>query len=243
MRDHEAVRRLLADQDDLATRSQLLGCGGTDEWIEAQLTAGRWQRVARKVYCATTGALTARQLDRAALLAAGPVAALSHASAARRWGLSRPGVARHITVPYGRSADPRPGLTLHRSRAFRYIVIDDHDLPTVSAADTCVDLAVTAPDARAAMRTVLHAALGMRVPNSKEADNDQYRDHAPHSRGRGGGRTPASAVFRTSSKCRRAREPLDRGTIRNALHLDGILAVHQPASGMRPIRQGAGRLC
>ncbi|MCD2195314.1 hypothetical protein LQ327_18255 [Actinomycetospora endophytica] len=69
-----------------------------------------------------------------------------------------------MTVPYGHSADPHPGVVIHRSRAFRHIVIDREDMPTVSAADTCSDLAVLEPDARAGMRTLLHAALGMKVP-------------------------------------------------------------------------------
>jgi hypothetical protein len=73
----------------------------------------------------------------------------------------------HVTVPYTSSAVDRPGLLVHRSRAFRHITVDDSDLPTVSRADTCIDLAVSAPAPRAGMRTMLHAALSMRVAPAK----------------------------------------------------------------------------
>ncbi|MFC5065819.1 hypothetical protein [Actinomycetospora atypica] len=164
MRDELALQALRHAQDDHLTRAQILQCGGTDEWIEAQLAGRRWVRVTRKVFRTTTGAPTPRQRERAALLCAGSAAALSHHSAARRWGLPVPeSEPVHITVPYGHSSDPHPGVTLHRSRAFDRIVVDTEDMPTVSAADTCVDLAVLRDDARAAMRTVLHATLGMKV--------------------------------------------------------------------------------
>ena len=163
MRDDVAIHRLLLDQDGHVTRGQVLAHGGTDEWLKAQVAALRWVRVGRKVYRGTTGPPTPRQEERAALLSAGPVAALSHGSAARRWGPGRPDRRVHITVPYGKSADQRPLAVVHRSRAFAHIVVDDSDLPTVSAADTCVDLALLAPDPRAGMRMLLHVALGMRV--------------------------------------------------------------------------------
>ncbi len=164
MRDELALRRTAREQDDLLTRAQILAAGHTDEWIEAQLTARRMLRVHRKVYLTTTGALTERQSQRAALLCTGPTAALSHATAAARHGLPVPGDGRiHVTVPYGSSAVDRDAVALHRSRAFAHLVVDTDDLPTVSRPDTCLDLAVAAPDPRAAMRGLLHAALGMKV--------------------------------------------------------------------------------
>jgi hypothetical protein len=108
MRDDTAIKARCNAQDDYITRAQVLDCGGTDEWIEAQIAAGRWVRDKRKVFRTTTGAPTRRQRERAALLCAGPEAALSHHSAAARFGLE--------------------------------------------------------PDARRAMRTLLHAALAMKVP-------------------------------------------------------------------------------
>lgn len=165
MRDDTAIAALCNAQDDYITRAQVLECGGTDEWIEAQISARRWVRDKRKVFRTRTGAPTRRQRERAALLCAGPEAALSHHTAAARFGLrARDDGLVHITVPYGHSSDPHPGVAVHRSRAFAHIVIDREDMPTVSAADTCVDLAVLEPDARRAMRTFLHAALAMKVP-------------------------------------------------------------------------------
>ena len=168
MRDDVAIKAIRDAQDGHITRAQVLSCGGTDEWIEAQIAAGRWERVTRKVFRTTTGTPTRRQRERAALLCAGPEAALSHRSAAARFGLrERDDDVVHITVPYGHSADPHPGVMIHRSRAFQHIVIDHEDMPTVSAADTCVDLAVLEPDARQGMRTFLHAALAMKVPTAR----------------------------------------------------------------------------
>ncbi|PVZ04913.1 hypothetical protein [Actinomycetospora cinnamomea] len=164
MRDELALRRTARTQDDLLTRAQILAAGYTDEWIEAQLTARRMLRLHRKVYLTTTGAPTERQRQRAALLCTGPSAALSHATAAARHGLSVPGDGRvHVVVPYGSSAHDRDDVALHRSRAFAHLVVDRSDLPTVSRPDTCLDLAVAASDPRTAMRTMLHAALGMKV--------------------------------------------------------------------------------
>ena len=165
MRDEGELRRIAGDQDGLITRAQVLGAGFTDDWIEAQLAARRWTRILRKVFATTTGTLTERQRQRAALLCAGPSAALSHTSAARRHGMTIPddGVV-HMTVPYTSSAVDRPAVRVHRSRAFDHILVDREDLPTVSRADTCLDLAVAAPSPRAAMRALLHAALSMRVP-------------------------------------------------------------------------------
>lgn len=168
MRDELALRRTARDQDDLLTRAQILAAGHSDDWIEAQLTARRMLRLHRKVYLTTTGAPTERQRRRAALLCTGPSAALSHHTAAALHGLRLPDLGLvHVVVPYGSSAQDRAGVALHRSRAFAHLVVDENDLPTVSRADTCVDLAVGASDARAAMRTFLHAALGMKVPATK----------------------------------------------------------------------------
>lgn len=168
MRDELALRRTARDQDDLLTRTQILAAGYTDDWIDAQLAARRMLRLHRKVYLTTTGAPTTRQRERAALLCTGPSAALSHRTAAARHGLKLPddGLV-HVVVPYGSSAQDRPGVALHRSRAFAHLVVDENHLPTVSRPDTCLDLAVSAPDPRTAMRTMLHAALGMSVPAPK----------------------------------------------------------------------------
>ncbi|HEY2193705.1 MAG TPA: hypothetical protein VGH76_15620 [Actinomycetospora sp.] len=185
MRDDVAIQAIRDAQDDCITRAQVLHCGGTDEWIEAQLAAGRWVRMGRKVFRATTGEPTRRQRERAALLCAGPEAALSHHTAAARFGLrSRYDGPIHTTVRYGRSADPHPGVVIHRSRAFAHLVIDTEDLPTVSAADTCIDLAVLEPEARRAMRTLLHAALAMKVPAQRLLTRRPSSAHVRLGRGR-----------------------------------------------------------
>jgi len=162
-RDEAALRELAAEQDGVLRRSQVLALGFTDERIEAELAARRWQQPHRGNVVVTTGVLTVRQRHRLALLTPGPLAALSHETAAQRWGMRLDEETTHVTVPYTSSAVDRPGIRLHRSRAFRHILVDDSDLPTVSPADTCLDLATCAPDARAAMRVLLHAALAMRV--------------------------------------------------------------------------------
>ena len=159
-------RILLAAQDGVVTRRQLLARGFTDEGIEAQLAARRWRRLHDGVYLTHAGPATSAQRRRAAILACRGTAALSHETAGELWGLSPPSAEDapiHVTVPYGTSTSRDDGLVVHRSRAFVHITVAELDPPRVSRVHTVVDLAVAAPDAPSAMRLVHRLAFEGRV--------------------------------------------------------------------------------
>ncbi|NLF04839.1 MAG: hypothetical protein GX593_07575 [Actinomycetales bacterium] len=76
---------------------------------------GHWQRVHRAVYVVHGGPPSWRERARAALLYAGPGAALSHDSAAYLRGLiGDPPRIIEVSVPASRTGDPSRGLRVHR---------------------------------------------------------------------------------------------------------------------------------
>ncbi|WP_420313566.1 hypothetical protein [Actinopolymorpha alba] len=86
--------------------------GLSDEFLEAQLRAGRWQRVHRGIYVAHRGPLSRKTAVWAAILYAGPGAAASHHTAAELWGIAPElDVTIHVAVPSNRRP---PGQRLHR---------------------------------------------------------------------------------------------------------------------------------
>lgn len=110
-----AVRSVAARQADSIARAQLLGLGATPNWISRQVTSGRWLRIFPGVYVTHTGEPALPTRATAALLYAGPGAALSHATAALRYGFTRTRPdAIEVSVPHRRRVVGRPGLVVHR---------------------------------------------------------------------------------------------------------------------------------
>ncbi|MHC1562444.1 hypothetical protein ACR9E3_26060 [Actinomycetospora sp. C-140] len=157
--------RILATQHRVVTRRQLLSRGFTDDGIQAQLDAGRWQRVHESVYALFSGPLPIEALRTAALMACPSGAVLSHESAAEVHGFLKPDPERpvHVTVRYGGSAARSDGVKVHRSRAFAHIVVAGSDPPRTSRVHTVLDLAMAAPDAEEAKRRAHQYALDARV--------------------------------------------------------------------------------
>jgi hypothetical protein len=99
----------------------------TTNQLRWRVTSGRWQKPVRGVVVAQSGPLTDRQVLRAALLRAGPGAALAGLTAARLEGFKgfedkQPlaGTPIHLLLPAGRRRrTPPPGLTviMHYARA------------------------------------------------------------------------------------------------------------------------------
>jgi hypothetical protein len=153
--ERTAAWRLLLDQQAGAvSRAQLLRMGVGKSAIIAQVDGERWQHPVHGVYVTYTGPLTRDTRLAVALLYGEGRAVLSHRTAAEEWGMVRPdGGPVHITVPYGTSAVSQSGLiVVHRSRAYRHIVIVAADPVRTSREDTAIDLAVEEPDARSARR-------------------------------------------------------------------------------------------
>ena len=80
-------RELAADQGGLLARRQLNTLGYDDQYVDAQVAAGRWQLVSDGVACTTTGILTREQLMWAGVLHAGPGSAIGGLTALERRGL------------------------------------------------------------------------------------------------------------------------------------------------------------
>lgn len=111
------LARVALRQDGLFTRAQARAAGvrgrTLDQWVrDQQLTEPQ-----PRVYAASTHPLGMLQHERAALLAAGPRAVLSHDNAAHRWDFDVPaprGV--WLTMPFASSPPRLEGVEVMRSR-------------------------------------------------------------------------------------------------------------------------------
>src|SRR4051812_32926160 len=105
---------LVERQHGVITRSQLLELGYSPKAIKHRVATGRLHRVRPGIYAAGRPKLTLHGRWHAALLACGPEAALSHASAAALWKLCPPSIHRvEVSVP--RHARRRAaGVLVHR---------------------------------------------------------------------------------------------------------------------------------
>jgi very-short-patch-repair endonuclease len=142
----DLVLAALADaQHGVVARAQLLERGVGADAVDRRVRARRLRRVHRGVYAVGHRALTAEGRWIAAVLAGGPGAVLSHASAAMAWDLRRTnGRLIDVTVPTRAGRDRRAGLRLHRSGTLTSRDIAEiRGVPVTSVARTIIDLART----------------------------------------------------------------------------------------------------
>jgi very-short-patch-repair endonuclease len=146
-----AVSELAARQHGVVSARQLADLGLSSSTVARWTAAGRLLRLHRGVYAVGHAALTADGRRLASVLAAGPVAFLSHRSAGELWGVMRWSGARHeVTVPGAGGRRRRRELRVHRHRldpADRTIV---DGVPVTTLARTLLDLAEVLPPARLA---------------------------------------------------------------------------------------------
>ncbi len=116
---------LLDLQSGVISRGQALECGISEDTIRVRLRNGRWQRLTAGVYATFSGEPPRLAFMWAALLAAGPGAAISHQTAAELYQLGRrPARAIHVTVPgerqvrRGAGFTPRAQVTGRTGRSF-----------------------------------------------------------------------------------------------------------------------------
>jgi very-short-patch-repair endonuclease len=99
--DDRGVAALAEQQHGVVGRGQLVRLGLTEEAIEMRIQAGRLHRVQAGVYAVGHRAINREGGWMAAVLASGPVAVLSHLSAAALWGIRlHPGSRIDVTVPH-----------------------------------------------------------------------------------------------------------------------------------------------
>lgn len=147
---------LLDRQHGMVSFRQLQELGVTWNVVVAQTEADRWRHHLPRVYATFTGPPGRGARVSGALLYGGPAAILSHRTAAEAWNLVRPTDGPvHLTVPYTNSAVTQsPLVVVHRSRAYRHIVVDAYP-PRTAVADTAIDLAVEETDAISARRALV----------------------------------------------------------------------------------------
>ena len=141
---HHALAELAAKQHGVVSIRQLLGpLGYSQSAVRRAAAAGRLHRLHRGVYAVGHAHVSNLGLCLAAVLAGGPGALLSHASAAWLWEIARPGPSPfHVTAPQPRR--PRPPIRLHHAR--NLTAEDRHvldNIPVTALPRTYLDLAAT----------------------------------------------------------------------------------------------------
>ena len=118
--DEIRVARVLAAlasrQDGVVARAQLIARGISRDVIDRLVADGTLIPLLRGVYAVGHRAIGERGWMRAALLAAGPFALLSHGTAARGWVLVPRFVSPAHVIVVGREPRSRPGLQIHTVR-------------------------------------------------------------------------------------------------------------------------------
>jgi len=117
------------------------------EWptIRSQLRSGRWRPLQWGIYATFTGEPSREAELWAAVLRAGPLAVLSHQTAAELDGLtSTRSEVIHVTVPGSARVDPIPGLRLHRSERLAEARHPSRTPPRTRIEETVLDLTQTA---------------------------------------------------------------------------------------------------
>ncbi|MGH8926311.1 MAG: hypothetical protein ACRDWA_17040 [Acidimicrobiia bacterium] len=128
----------------LVDRATVLSAGGSDDAIQRRLDRREWQHVFPGVYMVGITPLNWHGRLRAATLAAGSGAVISHRTAAQLWGLEGVSFPRiELTVPY--VCRPLPsGIVVHRTRR-RIITASVQGIPTTPAERAILDTAWSMP--------------------------------------------------------------------------------------------------
>jgi hypothetical protein len=153
------IAALAARQHGVVERGQLAALGLGRGAIAHRVAAGRLHRVHRGVYAVGHPILTANGHRMAAVLACGPGAALSHASAAALWEI-RPSAATRIdvSVPGAGGRAKRARIRVHRAPGLRTDeVTEAQGIRVTTPARTLLDLASSLP--RRALERALDEAV------------------------------------------------------------------------------------
>jgi hypothetical protein len=145
--------RLATRQAGALGRSQLTALGFSRDEIAHELKHGRLIRVHQGVYAVGHEALSDRGRMIAALIAAGPGAALSHRTAAYHWRLLASMPQFPDVTLTDRAPRRRPGLLIHRAK--RLDVTTHQGLPVTTPLQTIAQLAPPERDRARAEALVL----------------------------------------------------------------------------------------
>jgi hypothetical protein len=171
------IWRLVGRQHGVVSRAQLIGLGVSGQAIKRRLASGRLHRTYRGVYVVGRPELSREGRRMAAVLACGPGAVVSHASAGALWRILADRLGPfEVSVPAPRCRRV-PGIRVHRRRA-----LTDADttirnfVPVTAVVRTVLDLAATGVAAAVLDRVVNEAdRLDLIDPDGLRAALD---DHA-----------------------------------------------------------------
>ena len=140
IRHDSEILELAPRQHGHVARSQLLGIGFSQGLIAGRLKSGAWVAVHFGVYCIGPRREDPVSRAAAAVLACGPDAVLSHASAASLWGLGvRWAFPLEVTADGRRE---RPGILSHRCPSLkRRDITRQLGVPVTSPPRTILDIA------------------------------------------------------------------------------------------------------
>jgi predicted transcriptional regulator of viral defense system len=136
-----AIVELADRQHGVVARRQLKELGMTRRAIDGRLGRGSLHRVHRGVYAVGRRGLDREGQWRAALLACGPQAVLSHQSAGQLWGLLAADGGPVETTRPGRPRTRRPGIVTHESELRADEVAFSDGIPVTAPSRTIFDLA------------------------------------------------------------------------------------------------------
>ena len=173
-RDH-LVARIAGRQHGVISLAQLLRAGLTPKAIKVRVATGRLFRIHRGVYAVGYPRLTDHGRWKAATLALGPRAVLSHRSAAELWGLLRSGGGMpQVSLPYPASPAKRKGIRIFRSRPLaRARTTSREGIPVTMPAQTLADLARVASPAQ--VRRARRQAEVLGLPLDPDHVSDRTR--------------------------------------------------------------------
>jgi very-short-patch-repair endonuclease len=143
------IARVAARQHGVASLAQLFAAGFTPAGVRWRVLTGRLFRIHRGVYAVGHSGLSDLGRWKAATLALGPRAVLSHRSAAELWGLLPSGGGDpQVSVPYPASPGKRSGIRIYRSRTLVGTrTVSREGIPVTMPARTLGDLArIASPD-------------------------------------------------------------------------------------------------
>jgi hypothetical protein len=169
--DHATLVRLLAEQDGVVCRRQVLGAGGNDSDIETAMRRRRWARLHDGVYVDHTGVPSWRQRAWGAVLLHWP-SALAGESALVAHGLttSRRDAPIELVVPTGRRVDDPPGVRTRRLTAYDDVVLHQLSPPRVRVEHAVLTVASGASSEDGAVAVVADACQQRRTTPRRLVD-------------------------------------------------------------------------
>jgi hypothetical protein len=157
------LRELADRQRGVITRRQALSAGLTTDLIESRLERGRWQRLHTGIYAVFTGVPDRETTLWAAVLRAGPGAALSYQTAGELDGLiDKPASVIHVTVPASRRVTMPRGIVVHARLRADHAVHPARLPPRTRIEETVLDLCDSARSLDQAIGWMT-SALGRRL--------------------------------------------------------------------------------